>query len=116
MTTTRGAATPSTMSPAGLPDPVFVPGGQRRDGRTQVEVRTDIETGLPALVVFSSLDRLVTSCGELQGWVTVSRGTLLQLVSTIGVVRVVVDLPVLTGPADDDVFDRPVLRPNGELG
>lgn len=103
------------MRPDQLPELVFVPGGQRVDGQTQVEVRADVETSAPVLVVFSSLDRLVASLGAQQGWVTVTRDTLVEVASTLGVIRVVVDLPAITEP-DDDVFDRPVLRPNGGLG
>ena len=103
------STTGTAMAIDELPDLLYLPGGVQRDGQARLETRTDLATGSPALLAFTSLDRLVDRLGDRQGWTAVTRASFAQLVSTLGVVRVVVDLPG-AGERPEWESDAPILR------
>ena len=83
-----------------LPGTLFVLGGMGRDGLPRVETRGTVDAdGGVGLLAYTSLSRLVTCCGERQGWVGVARDDVPELIAALGVTRIVLDL-VLTEPVD----------------
>lgn len=104
------------ISSASLPNLIYLPGGVSVTGEPRIDVRTDVATGNPALLVYSSLTRLLAAHGEDKGWLSVTRAGLQSLIDTLGVGRVVLDLAPAHEPSHDDdrwESDAPLLRTLG---
>ncbi|HEX5495963.1 MAG TPA: SAV_915 family protein [Mycobacteriales bacterium] len=100
------------------PPTVFVPSRRMSAGDREVSLELrSLADGRTAMLAYSSLDRLVTGCGEAQPWVSIRADRLGELREHFDLVLVDVDLPEGLRPEPgDQPVQPPVRRPDRRSG